>query len=544
MSSGLSLGLEWNYIDSAVTLEELSYTVQTPPANNVRVYAKDSSGTSTLCYKNDAGTEICLPTSGSFVTGTGVLNRVALWTGVNTIGSDADLTFVTDTLTSTKVVVPTSATFSFLTAGSIPFAGAAGLLSQDNANLFWDDASNFLGLGTAVPGFQFHGVAPDASSFNFTLETYGTGPTPNYRGRAARGTKASPSQLVADDLILALSGLPYNSSPGFAGGSRAQITFASAEAQTSTAQGTYIELKTTPTGSATQATRFRVGPSGQWGIGGATFGGSGDIFSSGGASAAPTWVTRATLNAALDHGTLAGLGDDDHTQYALLAGRSGGQTLIGGTASGNNLVLQSTSHATKGLIAVPSVWNIAESTGKIAQTATVASGPGYSLTHVQTAPNTGDTSDGTFAANYILTASSATNELVSRGFSFVVTNNLTGGGAIQNMRSFNLAMNDNSSTLTTALDGIYIERGTASGTTTTIRGIVVNNMGAAGTTTAIGLYIAAQSGATNNFTFSLPVVAINSGTTVWTAGVPNANPSGLVKMKDDSGNTRYIPCWA
>lgn len=51
-----------------------------------------------------------------------------------------------------------------------------------------------------------------------------------------------------------------------------------------------------------------------------------------------------------DHGNLAGLGDDDHTQYALLAGRSGGQTLIGGTASANDLVFNSTSHATKGRI--------------------------------------------------------------------------------------------------------------------------------------------------------------------------------------------------
>ena len=52
--------------------------------------------------------------------------------------------------------------------------------------------------------------------------------------------------------------------------------------------------------------------------------------------------------ATLDHGDLSGLADDDHTQYALLAGRSGGQTLIGGTDSGNDLTLKSTSHATKG----------------------------------------------------------------------------------------------------------------------------------------------------------------------------------------------------
>jgi hypothetical protein len=49
-----------------------------------------------------------------------------------------------------------------------------------------------------------------------------------------------------------------------------------------------------------------------------------------------------------DHGSLGGLSDDDHSQYALLAGRATGQTLIGGTAASENLTLQSTAHATKG----------------------------------------------------------------------------------------------------------------------------------------------------------------------------------------------------
>lgn len=49
--------------------------------------------------------------------------------------------------------------------------------------------------------------------------------------------------------------------------------------------------------------------------------------------------------AGVDHGSLAGLSDDDHTQYALLAGRSGGQTLRGGTSKTNNLVLSANSQA-------------------------------------------------------------------------------------------------------------------------------------------------------------------------------------------------------
>ena len=53
----------------------------------------------------------------------------------------------------------------------------------------------------------------------------------------------------------------------------------------------------------------------------------------------------------LTHNNIGGLTlGDPHTQYTLLLGRSGGQTLIGGTASGDNLTLQSTSNATKGKI--------------------------------------------------------------------------------------------------------------------------------------------------------------------------------------------------
>jgi hypothetical protein len=53
-----------------------------------------------------------------------------------------------------------------------------------------------------------------------------------------------------------------------------------------------------------------------------------------------------------DHGSLIGLADDDHSIYALLAGRSGGQVLVGGSGSGEHLSLSATAHATKGLVKV------------------------------------------------------------------------------------------------------------------------------------------------------------------------------------------------
>jgi hypothetical protein len=54
-------------------------------------------------------------------------------------------------------------------------------------------------------------------------------------------------------------------------------------------------------------------------------------------------VKLGTTYVATDHGALAGLLDDDHTQYPLLAGRTGGQTLYGGTASSDKLILRSSS---------------------------------------------------------------------------------------------------------------------------------------------------------------------------------------------------------
>lgn len=45
-------------------------------------------------------------------------------------------------------------TSTAFTAGSVVFAGAAGVYTEDNANFFWDNANNRLGLGTATPNEQ------------------------------------------------------------------------------------------------------------------------------------------------------------------------------------------------------------------------------------------------------------------------------------------------------------------------------------------------------------------------------------------------------
>ena len=75
---------------------------------------------------------------------------------------------------------------------------------------------------------------------------------------------------------------------------------------------------------------------------------AGDLFQSGGHAADPSWIARVLI----DHGDWGGQTHDDHSIYALLAGRAGGQTLFGGTGAGNNLSFESTSDPTKGWVEV------------------------------------------------------------------------------------------------------------------------------------------------------------------------------------------------
>ena len=67
------------------------------------------------------------------------------------------------------------------------------------------------------------------------------------------------------------------------------------------------------------------------------------------------------------HGNLSDLGEDDHSRYLLLSGRSGGQLLHGGEDSGDNLTLKSTSHAAPGRVYIgsSSLFDFDETTGQL-----------------------------------------------------------------------------------------------------------------------------------------------------------------------------------
>ena len=78
-------------------------------------------------------------------------------------------------------------------------------------------------------------------------------------------------------------------------------------------------------------------------------------------------TTRHTLGTVVPHDSHSALSNllvDTHTQYVLLAGRSGGQTIVGGSAASNNLTLQSTSSATRGAILTNDVLKLGAVSGR------------------------------------------------------------------------------------------------------------------------------------------------------------------------------------
>jgi len=72
--------------------------------------------------------------------------------------------------------------FSTLTPGSIPFAGTGGLISQDNANLFWDKTNHRLGIGRINPTALLHlnagASAAGSAPLKFTSGPVLTAPEP------------------------------------------------------------------------------------------------------------------------------------------------------------------------------------------------------------------------------------------------------------------------------------------------------------------------------------------------------------------------------
>ena len=100
-------------------------------------------------------------TTGQVLVGnTGAAPSWATLTGIGVTSFSAGTTGLTPSTATTGAITLAgtlgvanggTGTASVFPSGSVVFAGASGVYSQDNANLFWDDTNNRLGIGTATP---------------------------------------------------------------------------------------------------------------------------------------------------------------------------------------------------------------------------------------------------------------------------------------------------------------------------------------------------------------------------------------------------------
>jgi hypothetical protein len=111
---------------------------------------------------------------------TGTLPVGSGGTGITTIGLAGSLAYSTGSAYDFGAVGTTgqavlsggtgAPTFFAPTAGSIIFAGTSGILQQDNANFFWDDTNNRLGIGTNSPAYPLEVIGT-----NIRLTSSGAG---------------------------------------------------------------------------------------------------------------------------------------------------------------------------------------------------------------------------------------------------------------------------------------------------------------------------------------------------------------------------------
>lgn len=199
-------------------------------------------------------------------TTSGTLNRITVTNGATNPVIDIAATYVGQASITTVGTLATgvwnatvmgvtfggTGTVTQFTAGSVVFAGPSGVYTQDNANLFWDDTNNRLGIATASPGAPLH-VKNAANSTGIMLDA------------TSANSYTDIQTQAATQGIRMFGGTAYNTGPAFqiwpTGSSFQGLYF-----DAGNASGADIQFRKSPAGAAAMVIKQSTGLIGIQGV--------------------------------------------------------------------------------------------------------------------------------------------------------------------------------------------------------------------------------------------------------------------------------------
>jgi len=160
--------------------------------------------------------------------------------------------------------------------------------------------ANFTGSFVAPPlGTIEHTISEAVTNGRKTFDSYNDASSkgPNYQGRRARGTAASPTAVIADDVLVTLTGDGYGDNSFTDTMSVGSMNIRSEATFTNTSKPTYISFTTTPSGSITQAERMRIASTGALRL---------NAYGTGAITGTATYAAQFDANGNLIEGALGG----------------------------------------------------------------------------------------------------------------------------------------------------------------------------------------------------------------------------------------------
>lgn len=146
---------------------------------------------------------------------------------------------------------------------TISSTSTTALVINTNA-LIVDATAKALGVGIAPSANCVVDLLAQSSATtqNLQLTNYDNAGNAGLKIRRSRGTSGSPSAVQSNDSLGFAGGLGYGAT-AFGANVKSSVSFFAGENWTDSAQGAYLTLNSTPTGSTTRAERARVTPSGR-----------------------------------------------------------------------------------------------------------------------------------------------------------------------------------------------------------------------------------------------------------------------------------------